>query len=135
MVKIDRILLIDDDNISNFLNVRLIKKLKLSSEVKIANNGQEALVYLKEVKSEKVPSPSLIFLDINMPVMNGLDFINSFKNTRAWHKKTVIIVLSSSENRSDIDILKESNLISDFLVKPLTEEKMQEVANKYFRKQ
>ncbi|MBC7391296.1 MAG: response regulator [Opitutaceae bacterium] len=132
MVKIDRILLVDDDNITNFLNVRLIKKLNLSTEIKIANNGHEALAYLKEARSKQMTSPSLIFLDINMPLMNGLEFIDTYKNTKTWNKKPVIIVLSSSDNKSDINVLKSSNVISDILLKPLTEEKVLAVVDKYF---
>ena len=132
MVKIDRILLVDDDNITNFLNVRLIKKMNLSSEIKIANNGQEALAYLKEAKTKRIPNPSLIFLDLNMPIMNGFEFINSIKGNKTWNKRPVIIVLSSSENKTEINVLKDLNVVSDFLVKPLTEEKIQSVVNKYF---
>ena len=132
MDKIDRILLVDDDNIANFLNVRLIKKLNLSSEIKIANNGQEALAYLRETKAKHVASPSLIFLDMNMPIMNGLDFVNTFKDNRTWKQKPVIIVLSTFENKSHETMLKASNAVTDFILKPLTEEKVQAVVNKYF---
>ena len=132
MEKIERILLVDDDNITNFLNVRLIKKLNPDSEIKIANNGEEALAYLHETKSKHITNPPLIFLDINMPVMNGLDFINTFKNNQSWSRKPVIIVLSSSNNNKDIQQLQDSKIVSDFLVKPLTAEKVQNVVNKYF---
>jgi len=132
MNKIERVLLVDDDNIANFLNVRLLKKLNLTSEIKITNTGEEALDYLSNVSTSKT-YPSLIFLDINMPIMNGIDFINIFKAKKHHSNRPVIIVLSSSSNVTDIESLKESEIISDFIVKPLTEEKVNIVVSKYFK--
>jgi CheY-like chemotaxis protein len=125
MPKVNCILLIDDDNINNFINERLIRKLNVTNEVKIALNGEDGLEYIKKNCSDDHKScPELILLDINMPVMNGFDFIRAFENLSIKNKSKVkIIILTTSRNNKDVEILKSLGNF-EFINKPLTEEKL-----------
>jgi CheY-like chemotaxis protein len=124
MHKINSILLVDDDQINNFINKRIIRKLDIANHVDIALNGEEALEHIQKICEETGNCPELIFLDINMPVMNGFEFLNEFKNLSLQNKKEVkIIVLTTSTNPGDMQKLKEHS-IKGFLNKPLTEKKI-----------
>lgn len=129
--KIESVLLVDDDSITNFINERLIKKLNITEEVKISVNGREALKYIHEA-SQSSSCPELIFLDINMPVMNGLEFLQSYSQGSYCEKKPIIIILSSSSNRHDFDELNKYPSVCGFVDKPLTEEKVKFILKEYF---
>ena len=73
--KLNSILLIDDDIATNFIHTRLIKKTLVVDTIITKLNGEEAMEYLTTKKDGEYPQPELIFLDINMPVMNGWEFI------------------------------------------------------------
>jgi CheY-like chemotaxis protein len=129
MNRINSILLIDDDQINNFINKRIIKKLNIAEEINIALNGEEALSYIQKYCGSTGHCPELIFLDINMPVMNGFEFLNEFKNLELENKRNVkIIVLTTSANPGDMQKLKEHS-IKGFVNKPLTEKKILELIN------
>jgi CheY-like chemotaxis protein len=126
MPKVNCILLIDDDSINNFINERLIRKLNVANEIKIALNGEDGLAYITKHCSNDDGSscPELILLDINMPVMNGFDFIRAFENIDIKNKSKVkIIILTTSRNQKDVEILKSLGNF-EFINKPLTEEKL-----------
>lgn len=119
-------MLVDDDQINNFINKRIINKLNITNEVKVALNGEEALEHIERFCNQNGDCPELIFLDINMPVMNGFEFLNEFKNLNLKNKDEVkIIVLTTSSNPGDLQKLKEHS-IKGFLNKPLTEKKILE---------
>ena len=126
MPKVNCILLIDDDSINNFINERLIKKLNVANEIKVALNGEDGLEYIqKNCSDDRSDScPELILLDINMPVMNGFDFIRAFEHLNIKNKSKVkIIILTTSRNNKDVEILKSLGNF-EFINKPLTEEKL-----------
>lgn len=122
MQKLNTILLIDDDRINNFLNERLFRKLNIADNVVISHNGKEGLNYLVEITTYKIPEPEAIFLDINMPVMDGFDFLISIK-THALKLNSKIIILTTSKNHKDIERLRQLGDFS-FINKPLTAEKI-----------
>lgn len=130
MKKIDSVLLIDDDKFNNFLNYRLLKKVNPVGEIKIAENGEEALTYLNAKDSEVCPQ--VIFLDINMPGMNGFEFIDSFKNLKVCKTQPRIFMLTTSTDINDLMRLENYPEIKGFVNKPLTENKLRQVIEKYF---
>lgn len=122
------ILLVDDDNINNFINLKILKKIQASDKVQTALNGEEALDYIKEFcPTNQRCCPQLIFLDINMPVMNGFEFLQTYNRLEFNNKAGIkIVVLTTSTNQKDIDKIRELG-IQNFINKPLTEEKVKEV--------
>lgn len=122
---IERILLIDDDDITNFLNETTIKRCAFHGEVKVVKNGEEAINFLLSRNPEEYPD--LILLDLNMPVMDGFEFLRHFSAIPST-KKTEVVVLSSSQNRYDIENLKKRNI--DHFLKPLREKDFQKILSR-----
>lgn len=132
MKKLKCVLLVDDDSINNFINERLIKKIDLTEEVNISLNGKEALEYLLKRSSEGKNVPELILLDINMPVMDGFEFLDSFQKLELPNKNSIIIVmLTTSTNPSDTERLENTG-VAGYINKPLTEQKLKDAITKHF---
>lgn len=121
MYPFDLIVLIDDDPINNLINKRLIRKLDLSSNIIEFLEAEKALKYLRSIDDMK---QTLIFLDINMPVMNGWDFLGQYAEIKN-KRKDMIIMLSSSINYQDRQKSLENNCVEGFIEKPLTIEKLE----------
>ncbi|MFN6945542.1 MAG: response regulator [Cytophagaceae bacterium] len=119
------ILLVDDDYVNNFITERLLRKSGLAREVKAVRNGEEALTYLAEAKNTL---PELILLDINMPEMDGIDFLKYFKKM-ILDKNVRVILLTGSIN-SDYENTLANLGFPDIIPKPFTEEKLWEVLKK-----
>jgi CheY-like chemotaxis protein len=132
MQKIRSVLLVDDDNINNFINERLIKKLAMTQQVNIVVNGEEALDFLKQKISTPESVPDLILLDINMPVMDGFEFLKEYEKLELPNKdKVVISMLTTSTNPGDMEKFNKARVAS-FINKPLTEPKLLEIMKKHF---
>ncbi|WMJ75472.1 response regulator [Cytophagaceae bacterium ABcell3] len=117
-------LLIDDDEVCNYVSKRLLEKTIITNGIQTVSNGLEALRFIVNYDPDFNTCPELIFVDINMPVMGGIEFLDSFTRLEFLNKEKVIIVmLASVYNEEDIDHCKELG-IKHFLVKPLTEEKV-----------
>jgi CheY-like chemotaxis protein len=125
------IMLVDDSPDDNFFHEREIKKADLTNVVITKNSGEEALEYLK---SRKDPHSDLIFLDINMPGMNGWEFLESYNLLdKDLQGRAIIIMLTTSDNFEDIAKAKTWNIVSDYITKPLTKEIMKNITDKYFK--
>lgn len=126
--RFQKILLIDDDAVSNFLNEMTLQDLNLSDQVHVSENGEEALNFIFEhCTNGKSPEncPDLIFLDINMPVMDGFQFLEEFEKIPFFHKKPVkIVMLTSSNANQDLERAKKFN-VEGYIVKPLCAEKLE----------
>ncbi|MBC6365912.1 two-component system response regulator [Algoriphagus sp. AK58] len=120
MIQFDAIFLVDDDPINNLINKRLLGKTGISQTILEFLGGEEALEKLEEI------SPSarlLIFLDINMPVLNGWEFLNKYLASFS-HRKDKIVILSSSIDFQDRQRASEFQIVAGFLEKPLTLDKI-----------
>jgi len=132
MKKIKSILLVDDDSINNFINEKLIKRLDIAEEVKVVLNGEEALNLLNGIIDSGKKCPELILLDINMPVMDGFEFLEAYKSLDFPDKDSIVIVmLTTSTNPLDIKKLKDSGVFG-YVNKPLTDEKLSNILNEHF---
>lgn len=133
MKKIDTILLVDDDEISHFINSAFIRKSNLCNAVVTAIHGKEALQYLSNCLDKKLPYPELIFLDLKMPVMDGFEFLELFhQKDISSNSKVIIIVLTSSDNPYDKEKVKKYSGVKDYITKPLTAEKFITIYNSHF---
>jgi CheY-like chemotaxis protein len=120
-----QILIIDDDEINNFIAGKLIRKVQENTVVNNCLNGLEGINYIKS-KIDTDDFPDIIFLDINMPVMNGWEFLDLYSELISEIKKEVTInMLSSSVYNEDIEKAKIYPAVSRFISKPLTIEKIQ----------
>jgi CheY-like chemotaxis protein len=129
---LNRILCVDDDPITLMLCKKVIAKANFSNEIESAKDGVEALkifdTLLSSGDSEKDDYPELIFLDLNMPIMDGWEFLEEFsKNLKGLFPKTRIIVLSSSVDPKDINKSKSYPMVLDFLPKPITVEMLNNI--------
>lgn len=129
--KLNCILLVDDNPDDNYFHQIVLKKMNIVERIDVVVNGIEALAYLK--RENQVP-PELIFLDINMPRMNGWEFLEQYKHLDAKQKARVLImILSTSSNPDDLKRAKEIEEVTGFETKPLTEEMMTRILNQHFQ--
>ena len=119
MKKVAHILLIDDDNTTNFFNKIVIKKADVCDNVHSVLTAHDAIEYLRTRYNEGQPLPDVIFLDINMPEMNGWEFMEVYTGLDIPKDNISIYMLSSSQNDEDVQLAKSHPLITDFLKKPL----------------
>jgi CheY-like chemotaxis protein len=127
------IMLIDDNPDDNFFHERVIKRNHAAEVVVAKQSGVEAINYLKSKKDNDL-HPSLIFLDINMPGMNGWEFLEEYNKLEEKYKsQAIVIMLTTSDNPDDKMKAKGMNIASDFKTKPLTKEILEEVFTKYFK--
>ena len=128
--KLSCILLIDDDFGDNVFNKIIIRKMDITETVDEASDGVEALEHLK---ARSTP-PELIFLDINMPRMNGWEFLEQYKDLDPKQKaKTIIVMLTTSANPDEIKKAQEIEEVSGFKTKPLSKEMLTGILQQFFR--
>ncbi|MBR9998558.1 MAG: response regulator [Cyclobacteriaceae bacterium] len=125
---IELVMLVDDNDTDNFISRRIIEITKFSNNVVIKNSGKSALEYLQENKTVRTKIPDLIFLDINMPIVDGFVFLYEFeKFEHQIRDKCKVVILSSSDNKRDIDKIVNNDHVIKFITKPLTELALDEV--------
>lgn len=136
--KLNGVMIIDDDEPTNFFNQMIVEKSGCTDHIVVAQSGQEALDYLAngtqaDGVNHDLPLPSLIFLDINMPAMNGWEFLERYKKMSDEKKaKIVVVMLTTSLFPEDIIRARDIPEISGFENKPLTEEKLEKLLIKHF---
>lgn len=128
-----KILLIDDDEITYYLSNSLLEGMGIAEEIDYVNNGKEGINYIrKNCRLESLAEkncPDLILLDINMPVMNGFEFLKELKTfDKDKFNKIHIVLLTSSVSPKDIEqAAKFANTLSGYITKPLTEDSVKKV--------
>ncbi len=131
MKKLKHLLLVDDDPTTNFFNSHLIKKMDVFENIHVAVNGQEALDLIHQLK-EKNESPDMIFLDINMPIMNGFEFLTEYEKLEEDAQSVVVCMLTTSLAHEDLIKAQSFEMLNDYIDKPLYKEKITELVRKYF---
>lgn len=136
--KLNCILLVDDDEGTNFYNEIIIDKAGITSHIEITLNGKEAIEYISfngknNENNTKHPKPALILLDINMPVMDGWEFLEAYQNLKENEKgETIIIMLTTSSNPDDKTRAESIIEVADFKNKPLSTKLLNEIMEKHF---
>lgn len=125
---VDLVMLVDDNDTDNFISRRIIEITQFAEKVVIKNSGKSALEYLEQCKDDPEQLPNLIFLDINMPIVDGFVFLYEFeKFSEAIKDRCKVVILSSSDNKRDIDKIVNNDHVVKFITKPLTETALQDI--------
>lgn len=133
----NKILIIDDDPITLMLYKMVIKKASFATTIDTVKNGKEAIAYFDRHKqnnseSELQQLPQLIFLDLNMPVMGGWDFLNTFDTPEYLEFSNIkVIIFSSTIDPADIEKSKTYPMILDFLPKPITKQTLEYIKSTF----
>lgn len=129
-----KILIIDDDEINNLICTKVIKDYSPETQVDSVTSGSKGLDYLNDVMNNAVSElPDVIFLDINMPAMNGWDFIREYRKINSnMNKEIKLFVLTSSQYYQDSELADQYVEVQKLITKPLTSEILNEIELSYF---
>lgn len=123
-----RIVLIDDDETTNYLNKLIIERSELVDEVISFDSAEDALRFFNEHRTEE--DEALVLLDINMPIMNGWQFLDHYQALKDSDSNKIVI-LTSSINPADKQKAEEKRMILDYKAKPLSVEMISELVTSY----
>jgi CheY-like chemotaxis protein len=128
--KLNCIMLIDDSAADNRYHKMVLEGMNIANRVEVANDCLEAIQFL-ETKNQDLPD--LIFLDLNMPKMNGWEFLDTYKQLGiGTNSKPIVTILTTSENPADQKRANDIDEVKGFFVKPLSEDSLNEIIERYF---
>lgn len=131
--KLNCVLLIDDNEADNFLHEKILRKAGITDHVVSVKGGQEALEYLTSENKDENQQPDIIFLDINMPGMDGWEFLEEYNKLYKKHRgRMIVVMLTTSLNPDDSKRAQTVSVIDIFKNKPLTVGMIQELLQKHF---
>lgn len=122
---------IDDDKIFTYLLKRIIEKAKITREIIFFENGRDALDYLSRNREDVLKLPQLILLDINMPILDGWQFLSEYGKLKADVPRPIsICMMSSSTDLEDYDRAMDTGYVMDYLQKPVQIPPLKEVTDR-----
>ena len=122
------VMLVDDNDVDNYISQRMIELSKFADKVLVKNNGKSALEFLEAHQNNPDTLPDIIFLDISMPIVDGYVFLYEFeKYSETLKNKSKVVILTSSDNRQDIERMNDNEFVFKYVTKPLTEETLNEI--------
>ncbi|MFD1466596.1 response regulator [Hymenobacter caeli] len=132
MNKLSSVLLVDDDPTTNFVSEHLLRALGVTEHILVAHNGEEALAQLARACPPLGPAcPALILLDVNMPVMSGIEFLEAYY-PQPPSPPTVVVVLTTTTHPGDLARLAGFP-VAEVITKPLTLGKLEALMQQHFR--
>lgn len=134
MGSIKHVCLIDDDHIFVYGAKRLMREINFFEELSVFNNGQDALDHFEAQSQNPEMVPSVIFLDLNMPVMNGWEFLEAFLDLPGIIVQDIAIyIMSSSVDPRDLEKIQAHPHIKNYILKPLTTEDLENLSRELVR--
>jgi CheY-like chemotaxis protein len=120
--------IVDDDDIYQFTMVKTLKSLKLTDNIMVFSDVEEALNFMLDNLYNDVELPDIIFLDIDMPIMDGFQFMEEYVKIKPkLGKKITIYMVSSSVDPVDIERARKISEITDYIVKPITQNQLTDI--------
>lgn len=130
-----KVLIVDDNEVDLYIGERSIQKAGFADEVVLKESAMKALDYLTSLADTPHLLPDVIFLDIQMPQLNGFGFLEEYaKLPETVQKKCIVMMLSSSLNQDDHERAESNKFVSRFLTKPLNQEKLKDICTTDFVK-
>ncbi len=125
MSKVPRLFIVDDDSLFTHITSLVVDDSDMVEEVKVYNNGKEVYDYLSVHSHNPEKLPNIILLDLSMPVLDGWGFLDKFMNLKLTEaKKIEIFICSSSISPEEIEKARSISVVSDYIIKPLTRNKL-----------
>lgn len=132
MSKLQQVWVIDDDPINNIVFRKLSDFTAFTDKLVDFVSAVDALDQLQQLASDNDALPDAIFLDVSMPIVSGWDFLDRLKNILSTNLDSVTIyMLTSSSNQSDIHRAARHTCVNDYIVKPMTVDKLNEIKQKH----
>lgn len=126
--KVGLVMLVDDNETDNFISEKIIEMGGFAEKVIAMDSGSSALEYLRANGDNADSVPDIIFLDINMPFVDGFVFLFEFESfSEIVKSKSKIVILSSSDNKRDIDRIVDNQFVINYVVKPLTTDALKKI--------
>jgi len=133
-MKLQHILLVDDDEDCNFFHKRLLNQADCVENIDITKDGRAALDFLDLKWKEKKNFPSIIFLDIKMPRMDGWEFLNEYKKlNEIWQSKTIVIIFTIAFNPDNLSKAMSYPFVKGFKSKYLDKEGLDQILIEHFK--
>lgn len=121
MDKIEKVCVIDDDDIYQYLLKKELKSTNIVDNTVVFSDGAKAMEFMRNAQDSPESLPDVIFLDVNMPIMNGWEFLDAFIQLRPnLSKEIIVLIVSSSFDQRDLEKAAAYSEISDYIVKPVT---------------
>lgn len=131
--KLKSILLIDDREDCNYMHKMVIDDMDCAESIEIAYNGKQAIDFLKENAEKALSQPEIIFLDLNMPVMDGWEFLEEYHKIKKEIKNDpILVMLTTSLNPKDQERAAQNKDVKEYVTKFLDEESLSKIIKKYF---
>lgn len=128
MIMHDNVMIVDDNEIDLIVGKRVIEKFSFARNVILVESAIKAMEYLEAHADEEDKLPDLIFLDINMPEMNGFEFLDAYAGlAEKMKRKCIIMMLTTSAHPDDRERAAKSPYVYDYMNKPLSGDKLKQV--------
>ena len=131
MNNIQNLTIVDDDDVFVFLTKKAIEQTCLVEKIRIFGNGRDAIIYLQENCGQPDLLPEMILLDLNMPIMDGWQFLEKYLLLEPKiGKKIIIYIITSSISPHDMERAKGISAVTDYVIKPVSKEKFIDLMKK-----